>query len=441
MTWASLTAGTVELHSISPLRRGWMRIGLALALTGLCGFQRTWASDQIPGAPQTAPIAIVGGTIHTVSGDTIERGTLVFREGRIVELGKRVEIPADAEVIDAAGKHVYPSLIEANSDIGLVEINSVSATVDSSETGSINANVRSAFAFNADSELIPVNRANGILLAVSAPSGGLVSGRSSLMMMDGWAWEDMTLKADTAMHVRWPRSESEVKRLAELFEQTKRYIAARDAARPLEQPKDLRLEAMRQVVEGEIPLIVAATSLDQIEAAVSFAKQQAVSLIISGGYDAPLCAELLKQEKVPVIISGIYRVPQRRHGAYDEGYTLAKKLSDAGIAFCISAGGRFGATGIRNLPYNAATAAAYGLSEEEALRAITLSPAEILGVSDRVGSLQVGMDATLFIADGDILETPTQVLNAFVQGRAVDLSNKQTQLYRKYTTKQERTQP
>lgn len=413
-----------------------MRIAIAICVTFLASLNPVCGSDQIPGPPQKTPIAITGATIHTVSGETLAKASLLFSEGRIVAIGADIEIPKDARVIDATGKHVYPSLLEANSDMGLVEINSVNATVDSSETGSINSNVRAASAFNADSELIPVNRANGILLAISAPDGGLVAGRSSLMMMDGWNWEDMTLKADTGMHVRWPRTDSGIQELTELLTQTRRYIAAREAGPDNQQPKDLRLEAMRGVIAGEIPMIVTARSLDQIEAAVSFARQESVELIISDGYDAPLCAELLKSEGIPVIINGVYRVPQRRHGAYDEGYTLAKKLQDAGIAYCISAGGRFGASGVRNLPYNAATAAAYGLSEEEALRSITLSPAEILGVEDRVGSLQVGLDATLFIADGNILETPTQVETAFVQGREVDLSSKHTQLYQKYSAKQ-----
>ncbi|MEZ6136824.1 MAG: amidohydrolase family protein [Pirellulaceae bacterium] len=397
--------------------------------------QEIHGSDQIPGASQRRPIAIVGATLHTVSGPTLSKGSIIFDNGRIVQVGKNANLPDNVQVIDGEGKHVYPSLIEAYSDIGLVEINSIDATIDSSEVGSLNPNVKAAVAFNPDSELIPVNRANGILLAVSAPEGGLVSGRSSLMMLDGWTSEDMTLQADTGMHVRWPRNKDDITELAELFAQTRRYQAARAA---MTQPRDLRLEAMSLVVDQHMPLIVGASSLDQIEAAVAFAKHEGVRLIVLGGDEAPLCAELLKREDIPVIISSVYRNPVRRHGAYDEGYTLPAKLAEAGIRFCISAGGRFGASGIRNLPYNAATAAAYGLSEEEAIRSITLSPAEILGVSDRVGSLQVGLDATLFIADGDVLETPTQIEVAFVQGRKVDLNNKHYQLYKKYTAKPKR---
>lgn len=392
------------------------------------------AHDQIPGAPQKKPIAIVGATLHTQSGRDIENGTVVFDAGKITAVGKGVEVPVGAEVIRAEGKHVYPSLIDANSDIGLVEINSIRATIDSRETGSINPNVRAVAAFNPDSELIPVNRANGVLVAVSAPTGGLVAGRSAVMVLDGWTWEDMTLKADAGMHVRWPRdSGRELKELDELLEQTARYVASRKVSSAL--PIDLRLESMARVLDGSLPMIVDATSITQIESAVAFAKQRNLKLIIHGGYEAEHCAELLKKADVPVIVSGVYRVPSGRDNPYDEAYTLPKRLKDAGVKFCICSGGRFGASGLRNLPYHAATASAYGLSQEDALKSITINAAQILNVADRVGALAPELDATLFIADGNILETETQVLQAFVQGRKVDLDNRHQQLYRKYSAK------
>ncbi len=390
------------------------------------------ASDQIPGAIQSNPIAIIGATLHTIHGDDLQSGTILFADGRITQVGASASLPPNTEIIEARGKHVYPGLIESSSDIGLVEINSIRATIDSRETGAFNPNVQAVTAFNPDSELIPVARANGILLAISAPEGGLIAGRSALVMLDGWSRDDMLLKLDTGMHVRWPRSDSERKELVEFIEQAKLYAQAKDLSR------DLRLEAMTKVLEGKLPMIVRANEIDHILSAVAFCKRHNVKLIIEGGTDACLCAELLKKEKIPVIVSSVYSNPSRRHSAYDEAYTLPKRLHDAGIAFCISAGGRFGANGIRNLPYNAATAAAFGLTEVEALRSITLSPAEILGVSDRVGSLQVGHDATLFVADGNILETPTQVELAFVKGRRVDLNNRHTQLYQKYTEKYRR---
>lgn len=395
----------------------------------------TVAHDQIPGAPQKQPIAIVGATVHTISGRSIENGTVVFVDGKITAVGKGVDVPEGAEVIQAEGKHVYPSLIDANTDIGLVEVNSIRATIDSRETGNINPNVRAVAAFNPDSELIPVNRANGVLIALSAPTGGLVAGRSAVMMLDGWTWEDMTLKADAGMHLRWPRDGGkDLKELNELLDQTARYVASRKL-NPTLLPMDLRLESLARVLDRTLPMIVDATSITQIESAVAFAQQRNLKLIIHGGYEAIQCAELLKKADVPVMIPGVYRVPSGRDNPYDEAYTLPKRMKDAGIKFCICSGGRFGASGMRNLPYHAATASAYGLSQEDALKAITLNAAQILGVADRVGSIATELDATLFIADGNILETETQVLQAFVQGRKVDLDNRHQQLYRKYSAK------
>ncbi|GAB5405627.1 MAG: amidohydrolase [Aureliella sp.] len=414
-----------------------MKRNINLAVAFLALATPLFGSDQIPGAKQTKAIALVGGTIHTVSGKPIVGGTVLFEDGKITAVGADVGIPDDAQVISVEDKHVYPSLIESMSDIGLVEINAVRASVDNTEIGSVNPNVRAVAAFNPDSEIIPVNRANGVLLAVTAPSGRFIAGRSSLMMMDGWTWEDMALKQDVGMHIRWPSNEDDIEELAQLLSQTRRYHAARKA-NPDAQPVDLKLEALGLLTTGKLPAVVYATSMNDITSAVAFAQREELRLIISGGYDAPEVAPLLKKAGIPVLVTAVYRTPSRRHREYDEGYTLPARLEEAGIAYCISAGGRFGASGVRNLPYNAATAAAYGLTPEQALRAITLSPAEILGVGDRVGSIDVGKDATLFVADGDILETPTHVEQAFIQGRKVDLDNKHKQLYRKYSAKYKR---
>lgn len=399
-------------------------------------------SDQIPGAKQQKPIVITNAVVHTVSGNTLKSAAVVIREGKIAELGTNVTIPSDATRIDAAGAHVYPGLIDPQSNIGLTEIDSVRATVDSRETGTINPNVRAAAAVNPDSELIPVARANGVLLAVSAPDGGMISGRSALMMMDGWTWEDMTLKADVGMQVTWPRSgtggpagDSELKLLEETFDQAARYRAAMQTSNA---PKfDARLAALVPVLERQMPIVVTAFRAPQIRSAVAFAKERHLKLIIYGGYEALECREILLAEKVPVIVAGVYRLPTRRDMPYDDAYTLPVRLHQAGIPFCIATGGRFGGSTLRNLPYHAATAAAHGLDPELALRSITLSTAQIMGVENRVGSLAAGLDATLFIADGDILETPTQVTHAFVQGRVVDLNSRHTQLYKKYRAKYE----
>jgi imidazolonepropionase-like amidohydrolase len=266
------------------------------------------------------------------------------------------------------------------------------------------------------------------------------------MMLDGWTWEDMTLKADAGMHVNWPRinpgsregreNASELKSLEELFAHAQRYQSAAEAE---DVRFDARLAAMGPVLRKEMPLIATAYSAPQIRSAVAFAKQWDVRLIVYGGYDVEECAELLVAENIPVIVGGVYRLPpsSRRDAAYDDAYTLPARLAAAGVQFAIASAGRFGASNIRNLPYNAATAAAFGLDPAAAVRAMTLSPAEIFGVADRVGAIAPDMDATLIITDGDILETPTQITAAFIQGRKVDLTNRHTQLYRKYSAKYE----
>jgi imidazolonepropionase-like amidohydrolase len=415
-----------------------------------------FASPEIPGADQTRPVAVVGATIHTVSGGVIEGGTLVFDAGRIVAIAKKAALPPGTQRIDGAGRHVYPGLFNACSNLGLVEISAVRATRDYAETGTINPNVKAEVAVNPDSELIPVTRAGGVLLSVAAPSGGLVAGTSAVLMLDGWTWEEMTLKAPAGMHVRWPRMDPVTKsepteskeeagkeakdplaRLEQTFADARAYQKARGAGRSgaEEHPLDSRLEAMLPVLEGHLPLIVEADEVQQIQAAVAFADRHEVKLVLLGGYGADQCAALLKKHEIPVIVSNVYRLPRRREDDYDAPYTLPARLRAAGIKFCIAADG---ATDVRNLPHHAAVAAGFGLPVEEAIRAITLYPAEILGLSDRVGSLEVGKDATLIVTDGDLLETATQVESAFVQGRAVDLDNRHKRLWRKYQEKYRR---
>jgi imidazolonepropionase-like amidohydrolase len=314
--------------------------------------------------------------------------------------------------------------------------------------------VKANVAVNPDSELIPVTRSNGVLLALTAPIGGLIAGKSAVLQLDGWTYEDLTLKADVGMQVDWPnmapvlqlseeksakeqmkdRDESLAK-LQQIFDDARAYQRAKSSEQS-GQAFDARLDALSPVLAGTLPLIVRADDLHQIQAAVAFTIKENVKLIILGGFDAPLCAELLAEHDVPVIVAAVYRLPRRRHEDYDAAYTLPERLRKAGIKFCISSSGRFGASNVRNLPYHAATAVAFGLPPNEALKAITLYPSQILGVANHVGSLDVDKDATLFIADGDILETPTNVEAAFVQGRKVDLDDKHKRLWRKYQAKQ-----
>ncbi len=409
---------------------------------------------QVPAPPQDRAIALVGGTVHTVSGPVMENVSVLFENGKITAIGKDVRIPPGVERLDVSGKHVYPALIDANTTLGLVEIGQVRATRDLAETGSINPNVRAEAAINPDSELLPVARANGIALALSAPQGGVISGTSAFIMLDGWTSEQMTLKAPAGLHVNWPfmtirrspfiqQSEEEqrkqmsenLKQLRDAFAEARAYKKAKDAEQQKGVPyhaTDSRWEAMIPALEKKIPVIVNAGEIKQIQAAVQWAADEDVKLVIAGGNDSWRVADLLKAKDIPVVYGPIHRLPNRRWEAYDMPFATPMKLHQAGVRFCIA---DFESENVRNLPYQAATAVAYGLPKEEALKAITLYPAQILGVADRVGSLEAGKDATLIVTDGDPLEIRTQVLHEFIQGRKIDLGNKHRALYEKYTKK------
>ncbi|TWU40667.1 amidohydrolase family protein [Novipirellula artificiosorum] len=409
------------------------------------------ANDQIPGSPQTTPILIRGATLHPIEGDVIERGSLLFEQGRITAIGRHVRPPEGTEVIKADRKHVYPGLIEPLTDIGLREISAVDVTIDRDELGQRNPNVRSWVAVNPDSELIPVARAGGVLIAHVAPGGRFVQGQSAVMMLDGWTAAEMTLLAPSGLCVAWgtmqPNDKDSVEQARERdqkwrefdewIEQAKRY-AAKQASESEPIAEDLRLEALLPVLRREMPLIVSVDRQSGIESAVAYAVEHDFRLVIYGGYEAEACADLLKRHNVAVIVAGVYRLPMHRDDPYDAAYTLPERLRRAGVHFAIGGEGSGypgGASNVRNLPYHAACAVAYGLPREDAIRRITLSAAEVLGVEDRVGSLTVGKDATIVIADGDLLETQTNVTEAFIQGRRVDLSSKHTMLFEKYKKK------
>jgi imidazolonepropionase-like amidohydrolase len=435
-----------------------MRTAILVTLTIVLSAAVASAAVPIPAAEQDRPIVISGAIIHTITGQTLRVGSIVIENGKIVEVGRNVTSPANALRIIANGKHVYPGLIESHTRLGLLEIGAVRATRDFAESGDFTPNVEARVAFNPESELIPVTRSNGVLMAVISPEGRMLQGMASMMMLDGWTWEDMTFEPIVGLDIVWPamaipygpnvkktQKKLEAERQQRLdaieraFDEAKAYWVAKKAAGERGIPKhdtDSRWESMIPVFEGELPLIVAANEIRQIQAATAFATRYGAKLIIVGGADAPALAKLLRSRNVSVVVDGTLRLPGRRSDPYDTSYRLPLELYEAGIRFCISVSGN--PYNDRNLPYHAATAVAFGLPEEEALKAITLYPAQIFGVSDRVGSIEVGKDGTLFIADGNIFETTTNVEVALIQGREVDLGNKQTVLYEKYREKYRR---
>jgi imidazolonepropionase-like amidohydrolase len=405
-----------------------------------------------PGAKPEQPVVLINADLYPVAAAPIPNGRLRIEGGKISAIGGVEVDTAGAEVIDLAGKRVYPGLIAANTVLGLVEVGAVRATVDETEVAAIAPEVRAEVAVNPDSEHFPVTRANGVLSALTRPEPGehsVISGRSALLALDGWTWEAMTLKAPVAMHLVWPSPQQpeglppamlkewqkalEAKRaqLQQAMREARAYAAA-----PSPEPPDLRWEAMRPVFDRTLPLFVHADDAPAIEEALAFAREERLRITIVGGLEAWRLAAQLKQDDVPVIIGGTQVLPLRRHDPVEAVFENPAKLHAAGVRFAIaSPGDSFSTSNERNLPYQAASAATHGLPQDEALRAITLYPAQILGVDDRLGSLEVGKDATLFVADGDPLEVTTQVLRAFIGGREVDLDNRHKRLYEKYRGK------
>jgi imidazolonepropionase-like amidohydrolase len=409
------------------------------------------AQDLTFKAPaQEGPIAVVGGTVHPVSGPPIENGYVLFDKGRILQVG--AGRPDVKTIIDARGKHVYPGFIGAYTNLGLTDIGAVRASRDFDEVGDLTPEVRAAVAVNPDSTLIPVTRSNGVLTFATFPRGGAVPGRACLMRTDGWTWEDMAIRSDAGLVVHWPRArpaympwqegrraeedrEKRIRknlvRLEEAFARARGYLDARREGADL--PTDIRWEAMRDALVGRRPVFFLAQDYDAIVTAVDFAARHQLKAILVGGHDAWLCTDLLKRHDVGVILRSLHRFPKRNDSDYDETYRLPAKLEAKGVRWCLASGQP--ASNERNLPYAAARAAAYGLSREAALKSITIYPAQVLGVADRLGSLEAGKHATLFVADGDPLEVATKIEMAFVDGRRIDLSNKHTGLYAKYRAK------
>lgn len=410
-------------------------------------FPVAMAVAQVPAPPQKQPIALVNATVYTVSGGTIEGGTVLFDNGRIVAVGRAVDIPAHAIRIDCTGKRVYPGFITAFSQLGLVEIDAVRATRDVAEVGDFNPNIVAATAYNAESEIIPTVRSNGVLIAHVAPVGGLVAGRSSVMELEGWNAEEAALKRVCGVVVSFPslslrrswwdsrpaeerykEAQERLQKLYDFFEQARQYAQAAEAA--ILDKRDLRFEALRAVFRDSLPVFILADEEQQLREALRFARHFGLRIVLVGAADAWRCLEELRQAQVPIILQRVHQLPRREEEPYDIAYRLPALLEHAGIRFAIAEEHTWPQ---RNLPFNVGTALAFGLSPEAALRSVTLWAAEILGIADRVGSIEVGKDATLIVCSGDPFDVRTnRVEYAFVRGRQLDLSNRHTRLADKY---------
>lgn len=408
-------------------------------------------------APQSQPVVLRGATVHTVTQGVIENGTIVMQAGKITAIGGAdVAAPQGAKVVDVTGKHVYPGLIDAYSTVGITEIGSVDVSNDITELGDFNPNVRAEVAVNAESRHIGTTRSAGVLVAFSTPGGGVISGLSSAMSLEGWTWEEMSMKGAAALNVNWPDPnarprrfggggpggrggeqappksyDEQVQALKDFFAEARAYgdaVAAGQSVRT-----DTRYAAMIPALKGEIPVIVAADGVSQINDAITWGKAEGLRLVIRGGRDAIHVAERLKAESVPVILTSTMAAPDRSYAGYDDRYHAPAALHAAGVKFAI-AGGAEGLYSYR-LPWEAGVAVAFGLSEEEALKSVTINAAEFMGIADKVGSLEVGKEATLLITTGTPLDMTTDIEQSYIQGREIDMNDIQKHFFKKYMEK------
>jgi imidazolonepropionase-like amidohydrolase len=418
----------------------------------LLAFSISLMAQGPPAKKQTEQITIEGATLHVGNGTVIEDSFILIKNGKITFAGPITSAPSLPDIgktILARGKHVYPGIIALNTQLGLIEVGAVRATRDGREIGQFNPSIRSIVAYNTDSNVTPTIRSNGILIAQTVPEGNVMPGQSSMVQLDAWNWEDAVIAMDNGLHINWPRVYSRsgswpnfgpikpngkytasVAEIETFFREAKAYGQ-------MSTPKEtnLKLESMRPVFAGKRKVFINADHAKAIMHAVNLANQFDFDPIIVGGAESHLILDFLKENKVSVILDETQRLPRRDENDVDLPYKLPRILHEAGVDFALSMPGFYT---VRNLPFQAGQAVGQGLPYEEAVKAITLSPARIAGIDSFVGTVEKGKDGTLIISEGDVLDYRTaKVTHAFIQGREIDLNNKQTALYRKFTDKYE----
>lgn len=418
----------------------------------ISGFSAVAQENMHPSPAQSKTIVISGGTIHVGNGSVIENGTVVIEKGKIKSVSATaVSVTGDVERIDATGKHVYPGLIAPNSSLGLVEFASTKSTIDVEELGEMNPNIRSIVAYNTDSKIINTVRSNGVLLAQITPQGGMIPGSSSVVQLDAWNWQDAAYAMDNGIHFKMPalinrpaafqrrgaNADPVAAGLARLeearsfFKEAKAYLNEKTHT-----GTNLKFEATRGLFDGSKPFFVHCDLVKEMLAAINFAKEFNFKLVLVGATDSWMIADILKENNVSVILGEIHSLPASEDDAVDQPYKTPGMLQKAGVLFSMGFEGGDGNWRQRDLPFHAGTMAAYGVTKEEALSAITLNAAKILGIADRTGSIEAGKDANIVISTGDILDMRSSVLtNAFIQGRALNLDNKHSQLFERYKYK------
>ena len=436
---------TNKIHKYSIMKKVFLLIIVLLQIVSGMG-----QTVPTPAKKQDTTIIIIYGNIHIGNGKIMNNKAIVIREGKIAAIqdvndASRFNFPH--KLINATGKEIYPGLIAPSSQIGLAEIDAVRATRDGNEVGEFNSNVRSIISYNTDSRVTPTIRSNGILLAQVMPNGGLVSGTSSVVQLDAWNWEDAVYKADDGMWMNWPNIytyngwwaepggfvlnknyDKHLEQIKKFFREAKAYCNASSHDKT-----NLKLEAMRGVFDGRMIVYIRADEAKTIYQILDFKKEFNINIVIQGGNDAWLVAKEIAEAKVPIMLDRVHTLPTRSDEDYDLPYKKAKILKDAGILYCLGIDGYWQ---IRNLPFMAGTTVAYGISKEDALSSITLNTAKILGIDKTTGSIEEGKDANIIISKGDVLDMRTNIIeHALIQGRIINLGNKQTDLYQKFSEK------
>lgn len=428
-----------------------------LILLAVCFTNTLTAQETVyPAKENKGLVFIKNGTVHVGNGQVIENCTIKINGNKIVEVGPNIAIPVDdVKVFDAKGKHVYPGLILAASQLGLVEVNSVRATVDHTEIGTMNPSIRSIVAYNTDSKVINTLKSNGILLANVVPQGGTISGSSSVVQLDAWNWEDAIYNADGGMHFNMPslffrpspfaaflglaetrnaadfvkEGLTRIEEVKNFFREAKAYHKEASHA-----AINLKFEATKKLFDKKQKLFVHCDIVKEMLVAIDFAKEFGFDVVIVGGSESFLIPDLLKQNNIAVILAQRHALPTTPDDDIDLPYKSATYLQNAGVLYAIN--DEDGQTRGRNLPFNAGTAAAYGITKEQALSAITLNAAKVLGIDDKTGSIEAGKDANIVISEGDILDMRTSIItHAWIQGRLVSLDDKHKQLNERYKYK------
>jgi imidazolonepropionase-like amidohydrolase len=414
-------------------------------------------------------VLIQNADIYPMSGAPLKGGSLLIQDGKIIDIGAKITAPKGATVLEGKGLRVYPGWIDSATQLGLEEIESIRETNDTGEIGDFMPQLKALSAVNPDSEHFGVVRVNGITTAISLPGGGgrggggaqIIAGQAALLHTDGWTWEEMEINRSAAMLLNFPSAAGrggrggmpdmpdilpnaaggadprravldQIAKLNAFFDDAHKYKVAKAANLP-DFHKDLRFEAMLPVIDGKMPLAVNASRAAAIHDAIAWAEKQNVKIVIMQPRDIAKAGAELKAKNIPVVLGRVLALPDNEDAEYDEGYTQPLEAYKAGVKFAL---GTFTNEFVRDLPYQAATAVAYGLPHDEAMKALTINPAQIWGAGDAIGSLEKGKLADLMIVDGDPMDVRTQIRHLFIKGKEITLSNKQIRLYERYMSRQ-----